>query len=325
MISLVCLRRQKKNATSLVRANSHTRFRVPSAEPAQSAVRMTRRVDESRTRRDFGSALGANRGTRLGPNPCSYRHVVSGGRRDGDGHDVPRGVRVHLRLVDLANRSRGLGRGVVRSRITHVRSRTQRRQVRLETRERGGPGWSSRIHAAFPDALGCSLTPRARVGAEPSPLHARAPARAPNPARVRSAFVETNTAPTRYPSHRPSRSAVRCRAVRSSSPSKRGEKAQLSTGKDGRGKTVSTSAVSPPNAEIGACPPPHSRVGLFRRPRADLSCRGKTWRRAQRPPPNGPRAAQIKRRDVRGSPICRRRGCSASGSRLPARPSDAPS
>jgi len=51
---------------------------------------------------------------------------------------------------------------------------------------------------------------------------------------------------------RPSRSAVRCRAVRSSSPSKRGEKAQLSTGKDGRGKTMSTSAVSPPDAEIGA-------------------------------------------------------------------------
>ena len=225
---------------------------------------MTRRVDESRTRRDFGSALGANRGTRLGPNPCSYRHVVSGGRRDGDGHDVPRGVRVHRRLVDLANRSRGLGRGVVRSRITHVRSRTQRRQVRLETRERGGPGWSSRIHAAFPDALGCSLTPRARVGAEPSPLHARAPARAPNPAPVRSAFVETNT--TRYPSRSPSRSAVRCRAVRSSSPSKRGEKAQLSTGKDGRGKTVSTSAVSPPDAEIGACPPSPIPRGLFRRP-----------------------------------------------------------
>ena len=52
--------------------------------------------------------------------------------------------------------------------------------------------------------------------------------------------------------------------MRSSSPSKRGEKAQLSTGKDGRGKTMSTSAVSPPDAEIGgACPPPRSRVGFL--------------------------------------------------------------
>ena len=185
MISLVCLRRQKKNATSLVRANSHTRFRVPSAEPAQSAVRMTRRVDESRTRRDFGSALGANRGTRLGPNPCSYRHVVSGGRRDGDGHDVPRGVRVHRRLVDLANRSRGLGRGVVRSRITHVRSRTQRRQVRLETASRvvpaGRPGHSPR----FPRARVCFRVARTR-GRGTRPFATLARPRAP---RTRLPFV----------------------------------------------------------------------------------------------------------------------------------------
>jgi len=52
------------------------------------------------------------------------------------------------------------------------------------------------------------------------------------------------------------RSAVRptrCAAVRSSSPSKRGDKFELSSGgKEGRGKTVSTAAVSPPDAEIGA-------------------------------------------------------------------------
>jgi len=41
--------------------------------------------------------------------------------------------------------------------------------------------------------------------------------------------------------------------VRSSSPSKRGDKFELSSGgKEGRGKTVSTAAVSPPDAEIGA-------------------------------------------------------------------------
>ena len=46
------------------------------------------------------------------------------------------------------------------------------------------------------------------------------------------------------------------RAVRSSSPSRRGEKTQLKTGKDGRGKTVAPNAVSPPDAEVGESLPP---------------------------------------------------------------------
>ena len=49
------------------------------------------------------------------------------------------------------------------------------------------------------------------------------------------------------------KSGVVC-SVRSSSPSRRGEKAQLKTGKDGRGKTVAPNAVSPPDADIGAWP-----------------------------------------------------------------------
>jgi RNA polymerase primary sigma factor len=59
--------------------------------------------------------------------------------------------------------------------------------------------------------------------------------------------------------------------VRSSSPSKRGEKAQLSTGKDGRGKTMSTSAVSPPDAEIGGACPPLDPAWAFWTPDAHLS------------------------------------------------------
>ena len=41
-------------------------------------------------------------------------------------------------------------------------------------------------------------------------------------------------------------------AVRSSSPSRRGKEAQLKLGKDSRGNTVASSAVSPPDAEVGA-------------------------------------------------------------------------
>lgn len=126
----------------------------------------------------------------------------------------------------------------------------------------GRPGHAPR----FPTREGV-LPCRAHAPTRNPPFATLALGRAP---RTRLPFVprllRLTPLPTRYPSHRPGRSAVRCRAVRSSSPSKRGEKAQLSTGKDGRGKTLSTSAVSPPDAEIGACPPSPIPRGLFRRP-----------------------------------------------------------
>ena len=117
----------------------------------------------------------------LASNPRSYRHVVFGGRRDGDGNDVPRRVRVHRRLVHLANRSRGRGRGVVRSRITHVRSRAQRRQVRLETHSAGRSrpvvqdtrrvSRRARVcfHAARTRRRGTRPSRRSRSGARPEP------------------------------------------------------------------------------------------------------------------------------------------------------------
>ena len=78
-----------------------------------------------------------------------------------------------------------------------------------------------------------------------------------NPASGRDRVsLATNTAsPPRYPIHFFPNRPTRCAAVRSSSPSKRGDKFELSSGgKEGRGKTVSTAAVSPPDAEIGgAC------------------------------------------------------------------------
>lgn len=129
--------------------------------------------------------LSANRGARVASNPRSYRHVVSGGRRDGDGDDVPRGVRVHRRLVHLANRSRGLGRGVVRSRITHVRSRTQRRKVRLETASRAVPAGLPGHSPRFPRARVCFRVARTR-GRGTRPFATLARARAP---RTRLAFV----------------------------------------------------------------------------------------------------------------------------------------
>ena len=137
------------------------------------------------TSHDLDDSRSANRGARVASNPRSYRHVVSGGRRDGDGDDVSRGVRVHRRLVHLANRSRGLGRGVVRSRITHVRPRTQRRKVRLETASRavpaGRPGHSPR----FPRARVCFRVARTR-GRGTRPFATLARPRAP---RTRLAFV----------------------------------------------------------------------------------------------------------------------------------------
>ena len=147
----------------------------------------------------------------------------------------------------------------------------------------GRPGHAPR----FPTREGV-LPCRAHAPTRNPPFATLALGRAP---RTRLPFVprllRLTPLPTRYPSHRPGRSAVRCRAVRSSSPSKRGEKAQLSTGKDGRGKTLSTSAVSPPDAEIGACPPSRSAWAFSGcRRRAHLSSLGKRGG-ARVPPPNG--------------------------------------
>ena len=161
---------------------------------------------------------------------------------------------------------------------------------------------------------------RAHAPARNPPFATLALGRAP---RTRLPFVprlsRLTPLPTRYPSHRPGRSAVRCRAVRSSSPSKRGEKAQLSTGKDGRGKTLFTSAVSPPTRRLVRAPPPGPRGLIQDAGDAHLSSLGKTWRRA-RAPPERTRAAPIERRDARVSPATHRRARSASDPRLPAPP-----
>jgi RNA polymerase primary sigma factor len=85
------------------------------------------------------------------------------------------------------------------------------------------------------------------------------------------------------------------RAVRSSSPSRRGEKAQLKTGKDGRGKTVMPNAILPQDAEVGEWTAPHvnkileiqipSTLSFFRVPSYLFFCGGaseETWRQAAR-------------------------------------------
>ena len=213
-------------------------------------------------------------------------------------------------------------------------ARTRRRPVAHHTcpLEGAAPSGTSRdaLRRAVP-AVSPGHAPRFPTREGVLPCRAHAPARNPPFAtlalgrapRTRLPFVprllRLTPLPTRYPSHRPGRSAVRCRAVRSSSPSKRGEKAQLSTGKDGRGKTLFTSAVSPPDAEIGACPPSRSAWAFSGCRRRAFIQPGKTWRRA-RAPPERTRAAPIERRDARVSPATHRRARSASDPRLPAPP-----
>lgn len=176
----------------------------------------------------------------------------------------------------------------------------------------------------FPTREGV-LPCRAHAPARNPPFATLALGRAP---RTRLPFVprllRLTPLPTRYPSHRPGRSAVRCRAVRSSSPSKRGEKAQLSTGKDGRGKTLFTSAVSPPDAEIGACPPSRSawafsgcRRRAFIQPRENVAARACPPRTDARRADRATRRARLSRQ----APTSAFRERSAS-SRAP---SDAPS
>lgn len=180
----------------------------------------------------------------------------------------------------------------------------------------GRPGHAPR----FPTREGV-LPCRAHAPTRNPPFATLALGRAP---RTRLPFVprllRLTPLPTRYPSHRPGRSAVRCRAVRSSSPSKRGEKAQLSTGKDGRGKTLSTSAVSPPDAEIGACPPSRSAWAFSGcRRRAHLSSLGNRGG-ARVPPPNGRAPRRSSDATARVSPATHRRARFASDPRLPAPP-----
>ena len=125
------------------------------------------------------------------------------------------------------------------------------------------------------DTSRCVLRRASRVRRPPSRLRdarrplARAQTRRPaNPTRrtgrvaalARTAGVPNATLTNRSSASLSARSqlrrrSLRCRAVRSSSPSKRGDKAQLTTGADGRGKTVAPSAVSPPDAEVGAYSP----------------------------------------------------------------------
>lgn len=218
-------------------------------------------------------------------------------------------------------------------------ARTRRRPVAQHTcpLEGAAPSGTSRdaLRRAVP-AVSPGHAPRFPRREGVLPCRAHAPARNPPFAtlalgrapRTRLPFVprllRLTPLPTRYPSHRPGRSAVRCRAVRSSSPSKRGEKAQLSTGKDGRGKTLFTSAVSPPDAEIGACPPSRSawafsgcRRRAFIQPRENVAARACPPRTDARRADRATRRARLSRQ----APTSAFRERSAS-SRAP---SDAPS
>ena len=158
------------------------------------------------------------------------------------------------------------------------------------------------------DTSRCVLRRASRVRRPPSRLRdarrplARAQTRRPaNPTRrtgrvaalARTAGVPNATLTNRSSSSLSARSqlrrrSLRCRAVRSSSPSKRGDKAQLTTGADGRGKTVAPSAVSPPDAEVGAYSPstthpPAPPLFSARRPDAATTGRPAATRRTSRP------------------------------------------
>ena len=91
-------------------------------------------------------------------------------------------------------------------------------------------------------------------------VHSRRTRRAP--ANPRHPALTTLPALTNSLSAPPPRihrraAGVRCAAARSSiSPSRRAEKPQLASNKDGRGKAVAANAISPPNADAGASPSP---------------------------------------------------------------------
>jgi len=211
-------------------------------------------------------------------------------------------------------------------RASHMSARG-RSAVRYVSRRAppGGPGRSSRTRAAFPDTRGCASMPRARADAEPALRDARARARAPNPASVRSAFVETNTAPDALsiPQAWKIRRAVPRGALVLAVQARREGAAQHRQGRKGQDH-VHQRGVSPRRGDWWCVPPPRTRVGFLDARRAFIQL-GKTWRGGARAPPRTDRAPRRSRRDARVSPALHRRARSARDPRLPARPPDAPS
>ena len=205
-------------------------------------------------------------------------------------------------------------------RASHMSARG-RSAVRYVSRRTppGGPGRSSRTRAAFPDTRGCASMPRARADAEPALRDARARARAPNPASVRSAFVETNTAPDALsiPQAWKIRRAVPRGAIVLAVQARREGATQHRQGRKGQ-NLVHQRGVSPRRGDW-CVPPLPVRVGFFRMQETRIIQPRKTWRRA-RAPPERTRAAPIERRDARVSPATHRRARFASDPRLPAPP-----
>ena len=168
-------------------------------------------------------------------------------------------------------------------RASHMSARG-RSAVRYVSRRAppGGPGRSSRTRAAFPDTRGCASMPRARAVAEPALRDARARARAPNPASVRSAFVETNTAPDALsiPQAWKIRRAVPRGAIVLAVQARREGATQHRQGRKGQ-NLVHQRGVSPRRGDW-CVPPLPVRVGFFRmqETRTFIQPR-KWWRRAR--------------------------------------------
>ncbi len=206
-------------------------------------------------------------------------------------------------------------------RASHMSARG-RSAVRYVSRRAppGGPGRSSRTRAAFPDTRGCASMPRARADAEPALRDARARARAPNPASVRSAFVETNTAPDALsiPQAWKIRRAVPRGAIVLAVQARREGATQHRQGRKGQ-NLVHQRGVSPRRGDW-CVPPLPVRVGFFRMQETRTFIQPRKWWRRARAPPERTRAAPIERRDARVSPATHRRARFASDPRLPAPP-----
>jgi len=206
-------------------------------------------------------------------------------------------------------------------RASHMSARG-RSAVRYVSRRAppGGPGRSSRTRAAFPDTRGCASMPRARADAEPALRDARARARAPNPASVRSAFVETNTAPDALsiPQAWKIRRAVPRGAIVLAVQARREGATQHRQGRKGQ-NLVHQRGVSPRRGDW--CVPPSRSAWAFSgcRRRAHLSSLGNRGG-ARVPPPNGRAPRRSSDATARVSPATHRRARFASDPRLPAPP-----
>lgn len=129
--------------------------------------------------------------------------------------------------------------------------------------------------------------PRARAGAEPALRDARARARAPNPASVRSAFVETNTAPDALsiPQAWKIRRAVPRGALVLAVQARREGATQHRQGRKGQ-NLVHQRGVSPRRGDW-CVPPLPVRVGFFRMQETRIYPASGKRGGARVPPPNG--------------------------------------